>query len=147
MVADHYRQSRVFLAVDAVHFFSLTGGFGMNTGVSDVIDLAWKIEAVLDGWTGPRLFDSYGTERRPIGFRNKMEAADCFDRLYSVMQNGDVIHAGSDEGETPRERFRQLILEQKKLIVSSGTLLGYRYEDSDIIVADGAEAPPDEARH
>jgi hypothetical protein len=147
LVADQYRQGRVFLAGDAVHLFSPTGGFGMNTGVSDVIDLAWKIEAALDGWAGPRLLDSYEAERRPIGFRNTMEAADCFDRLYSVMQDGDVIDADNDEGEATRDHLRQLILEQEKLIVSSGTLLGYRYEDSDIIVADGTEAPPDDARH
>lgn len=147
LVADRYRQGRVFLAGDAVHLFSPTGGFGMNTGVSDVIDLAWKIEAALDGWAGPRLLDSYEAERRPIGFRNTMEAADCFDRLYSVMQDGDVIDADNDKGEATRDHLRQLILEQEKLIVSSGTLLGYRYEDSDIIVADGTEAPPDDARH
>lgn len=146
LVADRYRQGRVFLAGDAVHLFSPTGGFGMNTGVSDVIDLAWKIEACLDGWAGPRLLDSYEAERRPIGFRNTLEAADCFDRLYAVMREGDVIDEESAEGEATRERLRKMILEQEKLIVSSGTLLGYRYENSDIIVPDGTEEPPDDAR-
>ncbi|MDE0808695.1 MAG: hypothetical protein OSB69_05075, partial [Alphaproteobacteria bacterium] len=66
--------------------------------------------------------------------------------LYAVMREGDVIDEESAEGEATRERLRKMILEQEKLIVSSGTLLGYRYENSDIIVPDGTEEPPDDAR-
>ena len=55
LVAEQYTRGRVALAGDAAHLFSPTGGFGMNTGVSDAIDLAWKLEALLKGWGGPRL--------------------------------------------------------------------------------------------
>lgn len=146
LVADRYRAGRVFLAGDAAHLFSPTGGFGMNTGVSDVIDLAWKLQAKLDGWAGPHLLDSYEAERRPVGIRNTTEAADCFDRLYEVMQDGDVIDEDGPAGDAARARLKELIVRQEKLIVSSGTLLGYRYEGSDIVVADGTPEPPDHPR-
>jgi 2-polyprenyl-6-methoxyphenol hydroxylase-like FAD-dependent oxidoreductase len=51
-VADRYSLGRVFLAGDAVHQFSPTGGQGMNTGIGDAVDLGWKLAAVLDGWGG-----------------------------------------------------------------------------------------------
>jgi 2-polyprenyl-6-methoxyphenol hydroxylase-like FAD-dependent oxidoreductase len=146
LVADHYQRGRVFMAGDAVHLFSPTGGFGMNTGVSDVIDLAWKIQASLDGWAGPRLLPSYEKERRPIGIRNTTEAADCFDRLFAVMQEGDILDEESPDGDRTRERLKEMIIQQEKLIVSSGTLLGYRYNNSDIIVPDGSPEPPDDPR-
>jgi 2-polyprenyl-6-methoxyphenol hydroxylase-like FAD-dependent oxidoreductase len=58
LVADHYRDRRVFLAGDAVHLVIPTGGLGMNTGVGDAFDLSWKLAAVLRGWGGPALLDS-----------------------------------------------------------------------------------------
>lgn len=147
LTAERYRKGRLFLAGDAAHLFSPTGGFGMNTGVSDAIDLAWKLEAALSGWAGPGLLDSYEIERRPIGVRNTMEAADCFDRLFAVMQDGAVIDQEGAAGDAARARLKAMIVEQEKLIVSSGTLLGYRYEGSPIVVPDGTDAPPDDARN
>lgn len=146
LVAERYRAGRVFLAGDAAHLFSPTGGFGMNTGVSDVIELAWRLQASLDGWAGSLLLDSYQQERRPVGRRNTDEAADCFDRLYAVMQNGDELDAEGDAADGLRQELYADIKDQEKLIASSGTLLGYRYEGSDIIVPDGTPEPPDDAR-
>ena len=146
LVADTYRDGRVFLAGDSAHLFTPTGGFGMNTGVSDVIDLAWKMEAMLDGWGGDELLESYTTERRPVGLRNTQEAADCFDRLYGVMQNGPEIDDESPDSDALRERITADLKDQEKLVVSSGTLLGYRYEGSPIVVPDGTLEPPDHAR-
>ena len=70
LLADRYREARVFLAGDAVHLVIPTGGLGMNTGVGDAFDLSWKLAAVLRGWGGARLLDSYETERRQVGERN-----------------------------------------------------------------------------
>ena len=69
-VAECFRRGRVFLAGDAVHQFSPTGGQGMNTGIGDAVDLGWKLAAVLDGWGGEHLLSSYESERRPIATRN-----------------------------------------------------------------------------
>jgi 2-polyprenyl-6-methoxyphenol hydroxylase-like FAD-dependent oxidoreductase len=147
LVAEKYRQGRAFLAGDAAHLFTPTGGFGMNTGVSDAIDLAWKLQASLEGWAGPALLDSYETERQPIGVRNTSEAADCFDRLFAVMQEGDLLDEDSAEGDDLRASLKSMIEQQEKLIVSSGTLLGYRYSNSSIIVGDNTPEPEDHPRH
>jgi 2-polyprenyl-6-methoxyphenol hydroxylase-like FAD-dependent oxidoreductase len=65
--AARYRDGRVFLAGDAAHVMPPTGGFGGNTGVADVHNLAWKLAMTLDGLAGPALLDSYEDERAPIG--------------------------------------------------------------------------------
>src|SRR5580658_10786642 len=70
LLAERYRQGRVFLAGDAVHLVIPAGGLGMNTGVADAFDLSWKLAATLEGWGGPELLDSYEIERRQIGERN-----------------------------------------------------------------------------
>ncbi len=74
LVADSFGIERVFLAGDACHLFVPTGGFGMNTGIGDAVDLAWKLAAVLAGWGGLRLMASYDSERRPVGLSNTLEA-------------------------------------------------------------------------
>lgn len=146
LTADRYQSEggRVFLAGDAAHLFTPTGGLGMNTGVSDAIDIAWKLHANLQGWAGPGLLASYGIERRPIGMRNTAEAADNFDRLYAVMQNGDEIDSANDAGDRLRLALKEDLKRQEKLLKSSGVLLGYRYEASPICVSDGTSAPPDD---
>ncbi|MET9612035.1 FAD-dependent oxidoreductase [Kitasatospora indigofera] len=65
-VADRYSAGRVFLAGDSAHEMSPTGAFGSNTGIQDAHNLAWKLAAVLGGWAGPGLLDTYTTERRPV---------------------------------------------------------------------------------
>ena len=70
LLAASYGSGRVLLAGDAVHLVVPTGGLGMNSGVGDAVDLAWKLEAVLKGWGGPKLLASYETERRQVGARN-----------------------------------------------------------------------------
>ncbi|MFB8239237.1 FAD-dependent oxidoreductase [Kitasatospora purpeofusca] len=65
-VAESYSSGRVFLAGDSAHEMSPTGAFGSNTGIQDAHNLAWKLAAVLCGWAGPGLLDTYGQERRPV---------------------------------------------------------------------------------
>ena len=65
LVADRYHSGRVFLAGDAAHVTTPEGGLGMNCGVADAHNLAWKLAGVLAGWASPRLLDSYRAERRP----------------------------------------------------------------------------------
>jgi hypothetical protein len=134
------------MAGDAVHLFTPTGGFGMNTGVSDAIDIAWKVQAMVEGWGGAKLIDSYFEERHSIGVRNTKEAADCFDQLNSVMQYGDILDEDSKRAEKLREKLSINLKEQDKLIASSGTLLGYRYNNSSIVIPDGTEETIDNPR-
>jgi 4-hydroxyisophthalate hydroxylase len=65
-IADTYRNGRVFIAGDAAHSHPPYGAYGLNTGLEDAVNLGWKLAAVLQGWGGPRLLDSYTDERRPV---------------------------------------------------------------------------------
>jgi putative polyketide hydroxylase len=87
IVADRYRDGSVFLAGDAAHEMPPTGGFGLNTGVQDVHNLAWKIAAVLRGQADDALLDSYHAERQPL--------AETITRaaLANAMSMGRTIRA------------------------------------------------------
>jgi 2-polyprenyl-6-methoxyphenol hydroxylase-like FAD-dependent oxidoreductase len=65
-LADRYREGRIFIAGDAAHSHPPYGGYGVNTGFEDARNLGWKLAAVLQGWGGPALLDSYDAERRPV---------------------------------------------------------------------------------
>ncbi len=65
-LAERYRVGQVFLAGDACHIHPPTGGQGMNTGIQDAYNLAWKLALVLKGHAGPHLLDSYEAERQPV---------------------------------------------------------------------------------
>jgi 4-hydroxyisophthalate hydroxylase len=73
MLASQYRLRRMFIAGDACHQHPPYGGFGLNTGLEDAVNLGWKLAATLQGWGGQRLLDSYDEERRPI-FKETGEA-------------------------------------------------------------------------
>jgi 2-polyprenyl-6-methoxyphenol hydroxylase-like FAD-dependent oxidoreductase len=79
-VAEHFRKRRAFLLGDAAHIHSPAGGQGMNTGIGDAINLAWKLAAVLAGRAPDRLLDSYEAER--IGFARRLVATT--DRVFSL---------------------------------------------------------------
>ena len=66
LVADDFVRGRVLLAGDAAHQHTPGGGFGMNTGIQDAHNLAWKLAAVVEGWASPGLLSSYQAERRPL---------------------------------------------------------------------------------
>ena len=66
-IVPRYRKGRVFLAGDAAHIHPPIGGQGMNTGLQDAHNLAWKLAMVLQGRAAPSLLDSYSTERHPVG--------------------------------------------------------------------------------
>ncbi|MEW2261278.1 FAD-dependent oxidoreductase [Streptomyces sp. NPDC047853] len=74
-VARSYRSGRVLLAGDSAHEMSPTGAFGSNTGIQDAHNLAWKLAAVLEGWAGEGLLDTYDAERRPVAEATSARAA------------------------------------------------------------------------
>ena len=148
MIAESYRKGRVFLAGDAAHQMSTTGGFGMNTGIGDAVDLAWKLQAVLQGWGGPSLLDSYEAERKPVALRNLDEATDMFWKTKALLPGDETIAENSAKGERLRSLFAETLIEsnvQRQFDVE-GVALGYRYDESPIVVADGTPAPPDEVQ-
>jgi 2-polyprenyl-6-methoxyphenol hydroxylase-like FAD-dependent oxidoreductase len=147
VVAERYRHKRVFLAGDAAHLLWPAGGFGMNTGVGDAVDLGWKLAAVLDGWGDPRLLDSYEPERRPIGLRNVTEAGEMRAGFDSQIPFSPLLDEDSEAGRNLRRKARDAILRTRAKEFqhdSAGVELGYRYEASPICVADGTPPPPED---
>ena len=94
-LARHYRHARIFLAGDAVHIHSPVGGHGMNTGIQDAYNLAWKLALVTRGRASELLLDSYEAERRSV-------AEDLLKSTKTVTEgNEEFEHLSADE----RERF------------------------------------------
>jgi 2-polyprenyl-6-methoxyphenol hydroxylase-like FAD-dependent oxidoreductase len=143
VVAERYREGNVFICGDAAHLFNPTGGFGMNTAIGDAADLGWKLAAVLQGWGGARLLDSYEAERQPVGLRNTTEAAGNFDKVAGLMRLPAEIEEASAKGQELREDIAQRVSGQKKTWSASGMHLGYRYEGSPVVVPDGTPPTPD----
>jgi len=145
VVAERYQQDRVFLAGDAAHLNWPAGGFGMNTGIGDAVDIGWKLAAVLQGWAGPRLLDSYTTERKPIAMINVNEAAEMRASFDQQTPFSPKIEEDSEEGRELREEARAAIMRTRAKEFqhdSAGIELGYRYENSPICIADGTPPPP-----
>jgi len=135
LLADRYRDRRVFLAGDAAHLVIPTGGLGMNSGVGDAIDLSWKLAATLAGWGGPALLDSYEIERRQVGERNvgASRYASLGRRKWRAQYCPEI---GDDtrEGAMARENLtRVATIEQPKSNEMIGAELGYRYVDSPVV--------------
>jgi len=134
LLADSYGKARVLLAGDAVHLVPPTGGLGMNTGVGDATDLAWKLAAVIEGWAGPNILKSYEVERRQIGDRNVGAAryASLGRREWRSKSGGDIFD-DTPSGEARRRALAEAAdVEQRKTNEMIGAELGYRYMDSPI---------------
>jgi 2-polyprenyl-6-methoxyphenol hydroxylase-like FAD-dependent oxidoreductase len=145
VVAERYQNGRVFLAGDAAHLNWPAGGFGMNTGVGDAVDIGWKVAAMLQGWGGPQLLESYTVERKPIAMINVNEAAEMRASFDNQTPFSPRIEEDSEEGKLLREKARAAILRTRAKEFqhdSAGIELGYRYENSPICVPDGTSPPP-----
>ena len=135
LLADRYRDGRVFLAGDSVHLVIPTGGLGMNTGVGDAFDLAWKLIGTLKGWGGPELLDSYEIERRQVGEKNigASRYANIGRQQWRSIATQDIF-SGTPHGEASKQALIQVAdLEQRKGNRMIGAELGYRYVDSPCI--------------
>jgi 2-polyprenyl-6-methoxyphenol hydroxylase-like FAD-dependent oxidoreductase len=143
LIADHYRNRRMFLAGDACHLHPPFGGYGMNLGIADGVDLGWKLAATLAGWGGPELLDSYEQERRAVHQRTIAEAVENY-RTLSAQLLKDNLDEDSAAGEEARRAVGKEIERTKtREFKTLGVVLGSRYRDSSIIVGDGS-APPAE---
>ncbi|MCI0383102.1 FAD-dependent monooxygenase [Streptomyces sp. CNQ085] len=123
-VALRYGAGRVLLTGDSAHEMSPTGAFGSNTGIQDAHNLAWKLAAVLGGWAGPGLLETYDAERRPVA---QATAARASARSAEHKHPGYTPAPGA-EGRGPQGGI---------LAVS----VGYRYPRGAVVGAD-PEAPP-----
>ncbi len=144
-VAEKFRCDRVFFIGDCAHTLSPSGGFGMNTGIGDAVDLGWKLAATIRGWGGANLLDTYEIERRPIAVRN-LEAANA--NLQRTQKRGipPEIASNSPKGEAIRKQMAEGMERSgvKKEFDAPGVHLGLRYESA-IVISDGL--PPEDKSH
>ncbi len=143
LVAEKFGAGRVLLAGDAVHLFTPTGGFGMNTGIDDAANLAWKLAAVVQGWGGSKLLASYESERKPIAVRNT-SAARGLARSVGDVPVAPEIEENSVQGAAARQKAGAFLSTFGEEFASLGVQLGARYDGSDIVVTDGTSPPPDD---
>lgn len=139
LVADRFQSSRVVLAGDACHLFTPTGGFGMNTGMDDASNLGWKLAALVQGWGGPNLLQSYEHERKPIAHRNTIAARELNKQLAN-MPPIESVDEDSPLGEAQRRVVRVHLAGLREEYASIGVQIGARYDGSPIIVPNGT--PP-----
>lgn len=148
-VAERYRAGRVFLIGDSAHRFPATGGLGLNTGIQDVHNLAWKLAAVEAGWVSPSLLDTYEIERQPVARYNADQSLRNAMRLLEVPE----ALGFSDDAEVARKRFAETIADagQRRAVAAAidrqaehfdllGLQLGFAYE-AGAVVSDGTDKP------
>jgi 2-polyprenyl-6-methoxyphenol hydroxylase-like FAD-dependent oxidoreductase len=89
-IADHFsKHNNFFLVGDSAHAFVPTGGFGLNTGLGDVVNLGWKLAAVITGKASSKLLASYEQERRPVCLHNLQAAQKNADDLMILRERHD----------------------------------------------------------
>jgi 2-polyprenyl-6-methoxyphenol hydroxylase-like FAD-dependent oxidoreductase len=142
LVAERFGEGRVFLCGDAVHLFTPTGGFGMNTGIDDAANLAWKLTAAVQGWAGPELLASYEQERRPVAVRNTRAALGLAKSIRDIPL-GPVLEADTVEGRDARSIAAEVLAGFTHEFASMGIQLGARYDGSPVVAADGTTPPAD----
>jgi len=104
-VATSYRKGRALLAGDAAHVCSPDQGHGMNSGIQDAVNLAWKLALVVEGDADPALLDSYEAERRPVALEivaagEGMEEMGAFDGEAGRVKRDEEVRAALSDPET-----------------------------------------------
>lgn len=144
LVAQSFQRGRVFIAGDAAHLFTPTGGLGYNTAVEDAVNLGWKLASVVRGHAPARLLDSYAAERKPLAERNTGYARRFADSVGLFVAQPELDEA-SERGDAERELAARYFDQHARLEFNiPGVTFGGRYDGSPIIVGDGAALPPDE---
>lgn len=148
-IAERYRHGSVLLAGDAAHRFPPTGGLGMNTGIQDLHNLAWKLARVLAGVSSDALLDTYEEERRPVA-----QANSDFS-LHNAVRGGTAVGPGArvamaalDAGgpDVPEvlAQLRADVEANRAHFGAPGIDLGFRYETG-ALIPDVAPASPGSA--
>ena len=141
---DRPEAPRAFLAGDAAHLFTPTGGQGYNTAVDDASNLGWKLAAACAGWGGPRLLASYDAERRPIAQRNTGFARAMADSIGRIAIAPE-LEADSPAGVDCRRAMGARLLDHcRREFDIPGVHFGVFYGGSPIVAGDGTPAPVDE---
>jgi len=142
--------NRVFVVGDSAHTFAPTGGFGMNTGIQDAHNLAWKIAGVLRGWASHSLLASYEFERRPVAEFNALRSATNANEMWDLLLRAATLVTNTGRHHEVCAALSEQIEYQRPHFDFSGQALGFRYGCDPVVadvvvyspvVAPGARAP------
>lgn len=140
LVADGFRDRRMFIAGDAAHLWVPYAGYGMNAGIADGLNLSWLLGAVVSGWADDAILDAYVAERQPITDQVSRFAMAHLDKVGATDIPATIEDDGP-KGEAARRELGRLAYEVNvQQFAAAGLNFGYSYGDSPIIVPDG-EAP------
>lgn len=145
LVAQSFQRGRVFIAGDAAHLFTPTGGLGYNTAVEDAVNLGWKLAHVLRGAAPAALLDSYERERKPLAERNTGCARHFADSVGLFPARAALEQEGAAGDAARAEAARHLDAHVRLEFNIPGVTFGGRYDASPLIVRDGTAPPPDTA--
>ncbi|KAH8893625.1 hypothetical protein GQ53DRAFT_780432 [Thozetella sp. PMI_491] len=148
-VAERFASSsrRIFICGDAAHQNIPTGGYGMNTAVGDCFDIGWKLAAILHGYGGKYLLDSYEAERKPVAVRN-IERSGVHWKVHGdyqswVRERPGAVLSDSEEGKKLRARIAEHFESHDGENQDHGIEMGYRYNGSPVVVPDGEVQEPE----
>lgn len=145
LVAERLQKGRLFIAGDAAHLFTPTGGLGYNTAVEDAVNLGWKLAAAVNGWGGDGLLESYHPERHPAAVRNTGYARGFANSLGNFKPD-PRLEEDSDEGARLRAEAGEYFGRHGRTEFNiPGITFGTRLDGSPIIAPDGSSPPPDRA--
>jgi len=147
LVAENMAAGRVFLAGDAAHLFTPTGGMGYNTSIDDAVNLGWKLAAVVQGGAPPALLESYDSERRPIALRNTAFARRMADSIGNMRPDSTLDEPGEPGQRARAELGRRLAAHVASEFNIPGLQLGVRYLGSPIVAKEPGPVPPDDPNH
>lgn len=140
-LADTYRKNNVFIAGDTAHQVSPTGGIGMHTGVVEAVNLGWKLAAVIDGWGGATLLDSYEAECRPIAAYNVEISTRSFHNI-TALPGGDAIAA-----LLPKDNPEKAIAELRRLTIPDFVKAQFIFTGSPVCKYDTGDPDPADVRN
>lgn len=150
LLAERYKQGRLLLVGDAAQVRPPTGGYGMNLGIGDAVDLAWKLAATEQGWGSIGLLETYELERKSVHRRVLQEALENYSFVDSVRHariRPDDLEAPAEVGELARSRLQNLIQQQKEREYHTlGVVLGERYVGSPLVARESGLPPPQHFR-
>lgn len=139
LVAERYRDGRVFLAGDAAHIWIPVGGFGMNAGIQDAATLGWMLAAVHDGWAAPDLLEAYELERKPVGEQFARAVGSAARASFADVS--EDIHLPGEAGVRARaELAERLAVTEAHRYSPEGFSFGYHYADSPLVVGGEEQA-------
>lgn len=143
LLANRFREGRVFLAGDAAHLWVPYAGYGMNAGLADATNLAWLLDAALRGWADPSILDAYEAERHPITEQVSHFVMNHAQKMIKARRAVPLnIEALDEAGEASRQLMGAEAYELNvQQFCCEGLNFGYYYENSPII-AHEAEQPP-----